>query len=376
MATTALAQNDPDLLYININVTNLDNNLQIPKPLYYQEVRSSPLLYCPSNFYMSIVKFTLDTQTLPIMLMPIVPNQADINLSSFVLGFTYQGDITLTTYTSNTNIIYIPQITAIGLPAPPSSNNPPVQDNSQGYYNIFNYEYFIELINTALATAYTNLGSQVIAGGDTSLPLTPPTITWNNSTSTATISYSVTGLTNPTINSIPQIIFNTELYSYLSSFNSSITSFGANPNVILKWVAPITGSIYTIEQEYDTTVNWNPINGIVFTSNSIPVVAEALSAPLLTYNNNNLINSGNNNVSVPVITDFSTDGRYKPSIYYVPTSQYRYTQLQSDRPLNTIDISVYYRIKTGELIPFVLASGGNLFMKILFQKKGTINMAK
>jgi hypothetical protein len=375
--STALALNDPDLLYININVTNLDNDNLVPKPLFYQEIRSSPLLYCPSNFYMSIVKFTLDTQSLPLMLMPIVPNQSNYNLSSFVLGFTYTGDQTSTAYSSYANILYIPQVTTVPVPSGPSSNNPPVQDNSQGYYNIYNYEYFIDLINTALDTTYTDLEAQVIAGGDTSLPTTVPIMNWNNSTSTASISYDASGILNPTINNIPQIVFNTELYSYFSSFNSSIGGYGSNPNVTLKWVAPnATSTSFTIEQEYDTTNNWNPVNGIVFTSNSIPVVAEALSAPLLTYNNNSLNNNGNNNVSVPVITDFSTDGRYKPSIYYVPTSQYRYTQLQSDRPLNTIDISVYYRIKTGELVPFRLVSGGNLFIKILFQKKGTINMSK
>jgi hypothetical protein len=92
----------------------------------------------------------------------------------------------------------------------------------------------------------------------------------------------------------------------------------------------------------------------------------------LSNNGNDLQNTGNNNTTANIITDFSSDSTYKPFIYYVPSGQYRYTELCSQRPFNTVDISVWYRVKTGELVPFLLTAGGNLTLKILFQKKSTL----
>jgi len=381
-STTALAQNDPDLLYVNINCTNLDNVDQTPKPLVYTETRSAPVLYYPSNFYMSIVKFTLDTQSLPIFIMPIQPNQSDTNLSTLQVGFTYIGDVSSHLYSTSQYLEFVPQLTYPSVPSAPSLNNPPVQDNSQGYYNILTYEYFIGLINTAIAAAYTALKNQVATAGlgDTSLgTTTPPVMTWDNSNRLATITYDGSGVHGSTASQQPKLQMNAALYSLFSSFNATVSGFYNNllsATLIWNTISDGTTTTYSLTQELDTTLNWNPVTGIVFTSNSIPIVPEAVSNPLLTYNNNALQNFGSNNNTSNIITDFSTDNSYKPNIYYVPSSQYRYTQLISQRPFNTIDISVFYRIKTGELIPFRLVSGGNLTMKILFQKRDTIGITK
>jgi len=383
-STTAQTVNDPDILYVNINCTNLDNIDQTPKPLTYTETRSSPILYYPSNFYMSIVKFTIDTQTLPVYIMPIQPNQSDPNLSTLQVGFIYNGDISNHLYTTSQYIQFIPQIKNIPIPNAPNINNPPVQDNSQEYYNILTYEYFIDLINTALATAYADINTQIVALGlgDTTLSTNPPIMTWNGATLLASINYGGNGILGSTIDQQPKIQMNNALYSLFSSFNASISGFYNNLlNATLIWNNQGLSSMtieggYVINQEYDTTANINPVTGLVFTSNSIPIVPEAISKPLLSYNNTQLANFGSNNNTANIITDFSSDALYKPNVYYVPSAQYRYTQLISQKPFNTIDISVYYRIKTGELVPFRLASGGNLTMKMLFQKKDTIGGIK
>ena len=380
-STTAQTVNDPDILYVNINCTNLDNIDQTPKPLTYTETRSSPILYYPSNFYMSIVKFSIDTQTLPIYIMPIQPNQSNPNLSVLTLGFTYTGDVSSHVYNTTATVQYIPQISVIPVPNAPNLNSPPVQDNSQEYYNILTYEYLLGLINTAISTAYAQINTDITALGlgDTTLSTQQPIMIWNNSSSTATINYQGTGISGQTIANQPVLQMNTTLYSMFSSFNATISGFNGNLPATLIWnyddpFAAIP--TYTISQEYDTTANFNPVTGLVFTSNSIPIVPEAISKPSLIYNNTQLVNFGSNNNTANIITDFSSDTVYKPNVYYVPSAQYRYTQLISQKPFNTIDISVYYRIKTGELVPFRLASGGNLTMKMLFQKKDTIGGIK
>ena len=363
-------------MYININVTNLDNINQNPKPLSYNEVRSSPILYNPENFYMSIQRFTLDTQSLPVFIMPIVPDDNDNpNLSTLSIGFTYTGNTSNINYIINQQIIYSPQLTYVLTPPPPSQNQPKLQDNSTNYYSIFNYEYFISLINNAISIAYASLQSNLITFGDDSLTVNPPVLLWDNSTECATISYIPTFVGD--IELLPIITMNSPLYSLFSSFNSKINAYSNLNNVNLIWSPYFDKSTVdtvarTIQQEYSTVLNWSPITSIVFTSNTIPIISELETNPLLLFNNNPFQNSGNNNNRMNIITDFASDVIMKPRIYYVPSSQYRYTQLATSRPFSNIEISVYYRIKTGELIPFLLTSGGNLTMKILFQKKNTL----
>ena len=132
---------------------------------------------------------------------------------------------------------------------------------------------------------------------------------------------------------------------------------------------------YTIkpQEEFSTTPNWTPITAIVFTTNTLPIVSNQVSSPVV-YNNGVVQgNNGNNSLFNQILTDFvSNDGNYKPNLVYEPSAQYRYIELISNRPLNTIDLSVYWKDRYGNLIPFRLASGGSATIKILFTKKNTL----
>jgi hypothetical protein len=43
--------------------------------------------------------------------------------------------------------------------------------------------------------------------------------------------------------------------------------------------------------------------------------------------------------------------------------------LNGNTPLKNIDIQVYYKLKTGELIPYRLGSGATATLKIMFARK-------
>ena len=53
---------------------------------------------------------------------------------------------------------------------------------------------------------------------------------------------------------------------------------------------------------------------------------------------------------------------------YVPELD-RKIDLTGNQPLKTIDINVFWRTKTGTLVPFTLASGAMSSIKLLFEKK-------
>jgi hypothetical protein len=59
---------NPDKIYYDIQITNIENSTTAPPVLYFNESRNTPFINVPEDYYMSIIRFTLDTPTLPIFI--------------------------------------------------------------------------------------------------------------------------------------------------------------------------------------------------------------------------------------------------------------------------------------------------------------------
>lgn len=120
-------------------------------------------------------------------------------------------------------------------------------------------------------------------------------------------------------------------------------------------------------QELSTIDTWTPINAIVFTTTSVPIVVNQFSASSSI--GSNPPTSSLDNAFAFIITDLQTNQQgYRPNLLLVPQIQ-RNIDLTGNQPLKTIDINVFWRTKTGNLIPFTLASGATSSIKLLFEKK-------
>ena len=121
-------------------------------------------------------------------------------------------------------------------------------------------------------------------------------------------------------------------------------------------------------QELSTIDTWTPVNAIVFTTTSLPIVINQFSA---TSSIGDLPPSTSiSNEFAFIITDIqSNDQGFRPNLIYTPSAQYRYIDMTGNQPIRNIDISVFWRSNTGDLIPFVLASGAMASIKLLFEKK-------
>jgi len=120
-------------------------------------------------------------------------------------------------------------------------------------------------------------------------------------------------------------------------------------------------------QELSTIDTWTPINAIVFTTTSIPIVVNQFSASSSTGSSSQT--SSLDNAFAFIITDLQTNQQgYRPNLLLVPQIQ-RNIDLNGNQPLKTIDINVFWRTKTGLLVPFILASGSTSSIKLLFEKK-------
>jgi hypothetical protein len=296
-------------------------------------------------------------------------NQPDYNLTIYSVSMTYN-DQTVQTY-----IQFIPQDLTQPVPSKPNTTQTGLQSFCE-YYYVYNYEYVISLVNTTLATCFASLLS---ACG--SLPTSNvPYFKWDNTNLVATLITDQAGFNNSS-NDFIGLYMNNALYQLFSSLpmilQSTTSSTGLNYQISCNAynIAPTTTTTYTqqlLTQEYSTVSVWNPIMSIVFTSNTMPIVCEQLSAPLV-YMNGTTIQSTNNSNIANIITDFeSNDGLYKPNLVYQPYI-FRYKELIGNSPLSSIDIQCFWKSRSGTLIPFYLNTGCSASLKLMFCLIGSQN---
>jgi hypothetical protein len=132
----------------------------------------------------------------------------------------------------------------------------------------------------------------------------------------------------------------------------------------------------SLYQEVSNIANWTPITSIVFVSATLPIVPNQVSTPVV-FNNSQQISLGGNNAAVSnIITDLVVQtGEYRPNLVYIPSAEYRLVTLRGNQPLKNLDLQIFYRIKTGQLVPFRLGSGQTVTMKIAFLKKESVQLA-
>jgi len=387
---------NPDKIYYDIQITNVENSTTAPPVLYFNESRNTPFINVPEEYYMSIIRFTLDTPTLPIFIPTIQ--------TSLTLNPTQNPNQTIYSFQFSFNGVYQPEQTFIQwvpqskyIPAPAFISNGvfTIQDNSTGYYGCYSFEYFINIINVTIAQQFDAFKAYYATqpqSGTTPFPASAvaPIIAWDGSANIARMIFQESFL-NEATNPTPVYFFmNSPLYNLFGSLTATnygytltngrnfqilVLSFGGfntyqYTNYLL--APPVTYNVIEVIQEYSTISAWSPISAIVFTSNTMPIVANQISKPTIFLEGGVLGSYGNNSNFAQIITDLVSDtGFYKPNLVYNPSAQYRLISMSGNSPLTNIDISVFWKDKFGQLNPFFLGSGSSATIKILFTKIGS-----
>lgn len=171
-------------------------------------------------------------------------------------------------------------------------------------------------------------------------------------------------LANPSLplQTFPKYSFNnTYIVGNAYQFPTQYTANIAHANLLLKQ-----------PQELSTIDTWTPINAIVFTTTSLPIVVNQFSASSSI--GDKPPSGSTSNEFAFIITDIqSNEQGFRPNILYAPSAQFRYIDLTGNQPIRNIDISIFWRTTTGALIPMVLASGAQASIKLLFEKKDKTN---
>lgn len=420
---------NPVHLYYDINIINNDKTgVSASPPIVFNDTRSDVILQNPSEYFLSVNRFTLDTPSLPIF-CPLINTTnlfGNVNRTIYELAVSFGGLATKQSIIIPIN--FIPQDKTVPVPTLASVQ----ANNIQDYYYLYSYQYFIDLINTSIqeyfrADTYFNVANST------------PFFTFNKETNKASIyfpqdtqnttwggNYATTG----TGDVKPLFLYmNAPLYNLFSSFNAeyvenitlvggtqnsggwyrliinppnvnatlATTSIPANNNILGVNSVPIStfpnrnltyypadnGAVppvpqvvtFTIlSQDFATTPLWTPVQAIVFTTSLMPITNELTGVPNVFNDNFDGITTGGNNRNLtPILTDIEiplTRGdEYKPTIYYAPVSEYRLADLQSNTPVNSIQISVFWKDSYGLYHPLLLDAGCSATLKLMFRKK-------
>jgi hypothetical protein len=409
---------EPTHIYYDLEVANqaLNDTGLPPSRLSFTQVRSSSILDNPNDYFMSIVRFSLDTAgALPSFIPQIDLQQSNDPSSNFFtpdfpnktvyeITLAYK-DASGVTFSSTKPVIYIPHIKAgLNLPGFVAPASPPltIADGTTNYYWVQNLNQWIQMINKTMSDAWASVvfdasGSVTPLTGDNAIP---PYLLWNNELNIATL-YAQVALFNqgafwnpystPASPASANLWFNAPLRVLFSSFEYTFQGY-APPNSFLlrvydrgdnvrpKGTAPpsLAGFLeprfdaFEMVQAFSTGPTMCPITSIIFTTSLLPVLPSLLGIPQLFSGNSGVINQDNNNI-INTVTDLEVNltrgDEYLPNVIYEPTAEYRLLDLQSNAPLTSIQISVVWKDIFGQVHDFYIQNGCGATLKVMFRKK-------
>lgn len=385
-------------IYVDISFFNQDTTGNgKPKLLSYLDIKPCPFLNNPSDYFLSIQRFHIDTGNLPVFIPQIEVGQDDVDRTIYKITMTYE-------YGSTTALEV--QIPVIFYSLDQSTQpNPPLirQDVKCKYYWVYFYQQFIDLMNFHLAEVFSYLHESVqnastMSGVSMPYGNNPPYMQFDPSTYITTI-FAEKSYFKDNVNVLGSNEFRMKLYfnaPLFKLFKSLPSRFNGYENVNFKHYQIIfyntnngsntttvqddSGASYDflfMIQEYSSVQLWNPIESIVFTSDYLhvePTNTGALNDITSSNNSLTLSSDGNNANFSNIITSFqvaiSPTNSYNPSIDYVAVNpEQRQIDLKGSSPVNTLDIKGWWRTYYNELIPLELDSNCGASMLLCFRRK-------
>jgi len=370
-------------IYLDLNIVNNDQESNdSPPELKFVETRNAPFLPGDSaDYFVSVLRFSVQTgNDLPVWIPRIETgtNQMDINKTVYKVSVESGGMIRTVPLT------WIPWDKNTEIPTAPMIK----QDLANRYYYMHNFNHFVLMMNNALKDAW-GITKSTIAN--------EPFIDFDSDTNKFNFNADVS-LVSDTARDPVKIYFNTRLYELITTFPATFMGNATDANYQLIFmnnhdinVKPIyqpsqSGKCNVVLyqaiqlfQEISTIAMWSPISSIVFTTSLLPIKATNTSPPHIFNDASSSLNSVNTLVSAGspdlsmVLTDFvvalTENNQYRPSINYNVGAEYRLVDLYSMPNLNRIDIMVFWRAWTGQMVPLHLLPGCQATIKLLFRNR-------
>lgn len=310
---------------------------------------------------------------------------------------TSSGTFTLTLTPPDNALIYTVTISANGIDA--SANVIFVPYNSYNPNGVYNYQLFLDMINGAFSRAFNILTAYTYV-----FPNQPPRLYYDPDTLLLNLyvpdNYIETGI---------NVYMNVPLFQFMSSFKNEFFGYntynGKDYQILIDRSATIiptggtgtgpfppqnfllpyeiyanppggTGIFNTyvyVTQEYQTLNDWNDLESIIFTSNSMKTQPEFI--PSIGQNG---AQANFNDNSQPILTSFipliEGAGLQRSQFVYNPTGEYRMISMTSSQKLINTDLQVYWVDSSGVINPLILEPQFGLSVKFLFRKKSVVQV--
>ena len=126
-------------------------------------------------------------------------------------------------------------------------------------------------------------------------------------------------------------------------------------------------------QDFDSTELWFDIQSIIVSTNSIGIRSEYLGVPYSTITSGAVASSASN-LQIPILAEFNTifdAGSNNPStkIRYYPTAEYKWVDIESEKPLQDFDFKFYFTDREGGITPCYLGPGDSFKIQCLFSRR-------
>lgn len=405
-----LSPRTPDIFYYDIIMPGL--GVEFSSRAVYQDNRAQALIDSPEDYYMSVIRFSIDGSVIPLFVCPIILNQIGIpnpNLTPFVVYFIFNG------VTYQKNVIYIPEENG---PAPPFTI--PQNTINNFYYYVYYYSSFLNMVNITIAEVFALL----TAANPSLINVAPPYYSYDRTTQLISLivpnvivgginifltQFNVDGTPNVTTNTNVSFFLNAQLYAFFDGIEAFNIIDKSNPDFLIVFrdtknnyfyppinkpnvpitnqtllnisapdiVTPSYNDVYTAQpawfiftQQYHVVSSWNSLSSIVFLTRSIPVQKEYIPSFAI---NNALVTVASSSRSV--LTDFVPDltlaGQQRERFVYT-ANIYRLIELNSNIPLYQIDLEMFWTDRLQNLYPIYINYTQVNSVKLMFIKKSIV----
>ena len=359
---------EPDHQYIDFCMTNNRPDGQ-PVPLIFSDIRTQEVLNNPQDYYVTVCRFHIDTfSTIPAIIPQVQIGQSDPNLTVYSFTLTFEE------HTAQVFLEFVPENRAEPTPKAPTTQ----QDMSSKYYFVSSYSYFVGLLNKTLTNAFNALAELV------DLPTThAPFLLYDSSTGSLIFNADAVAFDTENVSSPINIYCNNQMRNLLSSFEWLNYGFNASDgmNYMLNIYSQYGTNILELEsynvlnayEEYNSIINWCPVQCISISSQSLPLFQTIISNPQ-DFNSITSMSVQSSNITIPTLTDFQVSlesgKEYVPSVDYTAT-HYRLIDLFGHTPIQNIQLYALWRDNYGNSYQIQLPCGSSANLKLLFRKKST-----
>ena len=364
-----------DLFYYNVVINN-------PGPgsiqANYSEQRDIPLLKDPSEYYMSIIRFSVPGFSIPLLIVPVTNFPSVPSQTPYFITLQYNG------FTVRQNVLYFSRTFIQGSLDQPNSE----------YFFIYTYQHLIDLFNNAFSLAMTALNALA------STSFNAPYLIYNAQTQLISLITDYTGFVTPSTAydqsfAVPpantvNIYINQESFNFFqgmnfifrNNFSGSIDPFWLLVEETFNNYYPTpypkgTQTQLIQTQQFNSLNNWNSFNSLAFISKSLPILKEF--TPNVGFQNNVNTTQASSN-TLPIITDFvpllQFAGDQRSDYIYNANSLYRLIEMQNKDPLYSIDLQVAWIDQYNNQYPISLEPGQSINIKFMFVKKSLYRQNK